>query len=54
MNQAPRLVSTRDLVDLSNGYPGLRVAVTCEDDLAWLHETLAVGDRARQVCGVDS
>ena len=40
MNQAPRLVSTADHVDLSSGYPGLRVAVTYEDDPGWLHERL--------------
>ena len=40
MNQAPRLVSTGDHVDLSSGYPGLRVAVTYEDDPGWLHERL--------------
>ena len=40
MNQAPRLVSTGDDVDLSSGYPGLRVAVTFEDDPCWLHERL--------------
>ena len=40
MDRAPRLVNTGDHVDLSSGYPGLRVAVTCEDDPDWLHERL--------------
>ena len=40
MNQARRLVSTADHVDLSSGYPVLRVAVACEDDPGWLHERL--------------
>ena len=40
MNRAPRLVNTGDHVILSRGYPGLRVAVTYEDDPGWMHETL--------------
>ena len=40
MNQASRLVGTGDHIDLSFGYPGLRVAVTCEDDPGLLHERL--------------
>ena len=40
MSQAPRLLSSGDHVDLSNGYPGLCVAVTYEGDPDWLHERL--------------
>ena len=40
MNRAARLVNTGDHVELSRGYPALRVAVTYEDDPGWLHERL--------------
>ena len=40
VSQAPRLANTGDHVELSGGYAGLRVALTCEDDPGWLHEKL--------------
>ena len=55
MLRAPRLVNTGGHAELSRGYPGLRLAVTCEDDPGWLHKRLiAVGNQARQDRGAHS
>ena len=52
MLRAPRLMSTGGHAELSRGYPGLRLAVTYEDDLGmFAREADAVGDQTRHVRG---